>query len=149
MNKTRILIINGPNLNLLGKREIEIYGKETLLDLQNQLNREALKKDIEIEFFQSNYEGAIIEKIHSYFEKPYQGIIINPGGLTHTSVSLRDALLGVKVPFIEVHISNIYSREQFRKHSYLSDIALGVITGLGFLGYKFALEALLYHLKKI
>lgn len=148
MNPIRILVINGPNLNLLGKREVDIYGKQSLEDLKEQLQELAFKHNIEIGFFQSNYEGALIETIHSYYKKPYHGIIINPGGLTHTSVSLRDALLSVNVPFIEVHISNIFSREKFRRHSYLSDKALGVISGLGLLGYQFALEALVHYLKK-
>ncbi|MFN3604972.1 MAG: type II 3-dehydroquinate dehydratase [Leptonema sp. (in: bacteria)] len=148
MNSIRILVLNGPNLNLLGLREPEIYGKDTLETLEEQLKQDAIRNNIEIEFFQSNYEGAIIEKIHSHFQKRYDGIIINPGGLTHTSVSLRDALLAVKIPFIEVHISNIYAREEFRQHSFLSDKALAVITGLGLMGYRFALASLYLHLNK-
>lgn len=149
MEKLKILVINGPNLNLLGIREPHIYGKDTLKDLEEQLRKDALKNNIDIEFFQSNYEGAIIEKIQNYFQTPYDGIIINPGGLTHTSIALRDALIAINIPFIEVHISNIYAREEFRKHSYISDKALGVISGLGLSGYRFALIALYQHLKKL
>ncbi len=148
MKKTKIQVINGPNLNLLGKREPHIYGSVTLQDLQTMLMNDARKFNIEIDFFQSNYEGEIIEKIHGYFESTFDGIIINPGGLTHTSISLRDALLSTGVPFIEVHISNIYAREPFRHYSYISDKAVGVISGLGIIGYRFALIAILQYIQK-
>jgi len=149
MKSKRILILNGPNLNLLGIREPHIYGKTTLKDLENQLSIDAKHLGVEVEFFQSNHEGNLIDKIQEHFQNSYDGIIINPGGLTHTSVALRDALLSVSVPFIEVHISNIYSREPFRHHSYLSDKALAVISGMGILGYRLALIGLVHYLKEL
>lgn len=149
MKHQTILILNGPNLNLLGLREPHIYGNVKLQDIENQLKQDAKRLDIDLIFFQSNYEGALIEKIHEYFSNPYDGIIINPGGLTHTSIALRDALLAVNVPFVEVHISNIYAREEFRHHSYLSDKALAVISGMGVFGYRLALIGLAHHLKKL
>lgn len=145
----RVLIINGPNLNLLGIREPHIYGNTTLKDIENQLNQDAKRLGIEPIFYQSNHEGNLIDKIQEHFNNPYDGIIINPGGFTHTSVALRDALLSVNVPFIEVHISNIYAREPFRHHSYLSDKALAVISGMGVLGYRLALIGLVHHLNKL
>ena len=141
-----ISIINGPNLNLLGKREESYYGKFTLEDLQNELllfsksNPNAIDKKLELNFFQSNHEGAILDYIHALPQKKISGIIINAGAFTHTSIALRDALLSIQIPFIEVHISNIYKRESFRHQSYLSDIAIGCIVGLGKDGYRLALE---------
>ena len=136
-----ILLLNGPNLNLLGKREPDIYGTESLESITDGLVIEAEKLGLELISFQSNAEHELVDKIQAVPELGVQFILINPGALTHTSVSLRDALLGVGVPFIEVHLSNVYSRESFRQHSYLSDVALGVITGFGSQGYSFALHA--------
>lgn len=148
MSDISILVINGPNLNLLGKREVEIYGSTSLEQLQERLLDDSRKLGVKISFFQSNQEGQIIDRIHAaYLSENVNGILINPGGLTHTSVALRDALLGTKIPFIEIHLSNIYSREDFRHKSFLSDIAIGVISGLGVTGYRFALAALLERLR--
>jgi len=136
-----ILVLNGPNLNLLGTREPGIYGATTLVQIETSLVTQANALGHSLECFQSNAEAALIERIH---QAPAQGtgfIIINPAAFTHTSVALRDALLGVGIPFIEVHLSNVHAREPFRQHSYLSDKAVGVICGLGAEGYRFALEA--------
>ena len=135
----KILVLNGPNLNLLGTREPEVYGTDSLEDIQNSLQSLALKNSMNIDFYQSNSENALIERLHKAKQDSVDYIIINPGAFTHTSIALRDAFLGVDIPFIEVHISNIYSREEFRKKSYLSDISNGLITGLGVAGYEFAL----------
>ncbi len=137
----RILIVNGPNLNLLGSREPEIYGSANLDDLEKLITERAQALGVEVDFFQSNSEGEIIDKIQSC-SKQCQGIIINPGGLTHYSVSLRDTLLAIELPVIEVHISNIYAREEFRAKSVIADIVMGQISGLGLDGYLFALERL-------
>ncbi|MDM1757097.1 MULTISPECIES: type II 3-dehydroquinate dehydratase [Acinetobacter] len=141
-----ILVIHGPNLNLLGKREPEVYGHLTLEDINQQLTAQAQQSHIQLETFQSNWEGAIVDRIHQAQQDGVQFIIINPAALTHTSVALRDALLGVALPFIEVHLSNVHARESFRHHSYLSDKAVGVICGLGAKGYSFALN---YAIEKI
>ncbi|GHZ20197.1 3-dehydroquinate dehydratase [Vibrio cholerae] len=138
--KSRILVLNGPNLNLLGLREPTHYGSQTLEQIVATLRDQAQKADIELEHLQSNREYELIEAIHQAFGK-VDFIIINPAAFTHTSVALRDALLGVAIPFIEVHLSNVYAREPFRHHSYLSDKAQGVICGLGAQGYEFALSA--------
>ena len=135
-----ILIIHGPNLNLLGKREPEVYGNLTLEDINQQLSLQAQEQSIQLETFQSNWEGAIVDRIHQAQTEGIKFIIINPAALTHTSVAVRDALLGVAIPFIEVHLSNVHAREAFRHHSYLSDKAVGVICGLGAQGYSFALS---------
>ena len=127
--------MNGPNLNLLGTREPEVYGKETLDDIEKNLQPIALQNDANIEFFQSNSENELINELHNAKKRGVDFIIINPGAFTHTSIALRDAFLGVSIPFIEIHISNIYGREQFRKKSFLSDISNGLITGLGTRGY--------------
>lgn len=132
-----ILLINGPNLNLLGTREPQIYGSTTLSDVVTAATQQATDLGIQLHSFQSNHEGAIIDRIHEA-RGACQFIIINPGGLTHTSVSLRDALLGIEVPFVEVHISNVHAREPFRNHSYLNDKAVAVICGLGVFGYTAA-----------
>lgn len=145
MNST-ILVIHGPNLNLLGKREPEVYGYLTLEDINQQLINQAQHAHIELETFQSNWEGAIVDRIHQAQIEGVQFIIINPAAFTHTSVAIRDALLGVAIPFIEVHLSNVHARESFRHHSYLSDKAVGVICGLGAKGYQFALN---YAIEKI
>jgi 3-dehydroquinate dehydratase-2 len=142
----KILVINGPNLNLLGTREPEKYGSQTLKELESELKALGKTQGIEVEFFQSNHEGALIDAIHAV-QKEIDAILINPGGLTHTSVSLRDALLGVALPFIEIHISNINAREEFRSVSLLSDIASGTITGLGPMGYELGIIALVKKLK--
>lgn len=140
-----ILLINGPNLNLLGKREPEIYGSDTLEEIEGKLGHTFQEKGYTFIAFQSNHEGKIIDFIHEYQNAGY--LIINPGGLTHTSVSLRDALAGTRISFIEVHISNIHSREEFRHHSYLSSIASGVIVGCGVQGYFLAADLILKRLK--
>ncbi|AIU68049.1 MULTISPECIES: type II 3-dehydroquinate dehydratase [Vibrio] len=138
--KSRILVLNGPNLNLLGLREPGHYGSQTLPQIIDTLTEQAHKAGVELEHLQSNREYELIEKIHESFGK-VDFIIINPAAFTHTSVALRDALLGVSIPFIEVHLSNVHAREPFRHHSYLSDKAQGVICGLGAQGYEFALSA--------
>ncbi len=136
----KILILNGPNLNLLGKREPEIYGALTLADIENNLRQRAAAENCALDFMQSNFEGALVERIQECLFNPVDFIIINPAAYTHTSVAIRDALLAVKLPFIEVHLSNVHAREQFRQHSYLSDVATGVICGLGAYGYQAALD---------
>ena len=139
----KILVLNGPNLNLLGTREPEVYGTDSLEDIENNLQSLALKNSINIDFYQSNSENELIERLHNAKQDSVDYIIINPGAFTHTSIALRDAFLGIDIPFIEVHISNIYSREEFRKKSYLSDISKCLITGLGVAGYEFALLSIL------
>ncbi|MBR4632775.1 MAG: type II 3-dehydroquinate dehydratase [Elusimicrobia bacterium] len=135
----KILIINGPNLNLLGTREPEIYGKTTLKTIEQALKEKAEKLNVEIECFQSNIEGEIINKIHSA-KNVFDAIIINPAAYTHTSVAIRDAFSSVKIPAIEVHISNVYSREDFRHNSLIAPVLIGQISGLGVDGYLLALE---------
>lgn len=135
-----VLIIHGPNLNLLGMREPEIYGRLTLDDINRNLNRQAEKVGVNISFFQSNAESALIDRIQLTMTDGTDFIIINPAAYTHTSVAIRDALAAVKLPFIEVHLSNIFSRESFRHHSYFSDMAVGVVSGLGAKGYELALD---------
>jgi 3-dehydroquinate dehydratase-2 len=139
----KLLLLNGPNLNLLGTREPEVYGKTTLADIENAASAQAGAAGATISCFQSNHEGALIDRIHAAKSEGIDAIVINPGGLTHTSVALRDALAGVAIPFVEVHISNIYQREAFRHHSFLSDIAVGTICGLGVNGYRFAIDFVL------
>lgn len=134
-----ILVIHGPNLNLLGQREPEIYGHLTLADINQALIGQAQTAGLLLDSFQSNWEGAIVDRIHQAFADKTRFIIINPAALTHTSVALRDALLSVMIPFIEVHLSNVHARESFRHHSYLSDKASGIICGLGAEGYHYAL----------
>ncbi len=136
----KILVVHGPNLNLLGTREPEIYGRETLDEINQRLAQLAHDYNVVLEAFQSNHEGALIERIHAAKKQGFAFIVINPGGLTHTSVSLRDALSAVNIPFVEVHLSNIHAREPFRQHSYFSDIAVGTICGLGSRGYDLALQ---------
>jgi 3-dehydroquinate dehydratase-2 len=142
----KILVLHGPNLNLLGTREPEIYGTATLADIEIQLIELAAKSEAEIMNFQSNSEGELIDKIHETKEE-VQGILINPAAFTHTSVALRDALMATDLPLVEVHLSNTYKREPFRHHSYISDIAVGVICGFGPQGYQLGLQALLHHLR--
>ncbi|KOR31205.1 3-dehydroquinate dehydratase [Achromatium sp. WMS2] len=141
-----IQFLNGPNLNLLGTREPRHYGNITLKSIQESLERTAVTSGHKLWFMQTNAEHVLVEAIHSAGEQQVAFIVINPAAFTHTSVAIRDALLGVAIPFIEVHLSNIYSREPFRTHSYFSDIALGVISGLGSYGYELAFQAALRHL---
>ena len=141
-----ILIINGPNLNLLGTRQPEIYGSATLDDVIQQVSSRAKSLASSIESFQSNHEGSIVDRIHAA-RGTVDAIVINAGALTHTSVAVRDALLGVDIPFVEVHISNVHAREEFRRHSYLSDKAVAVICGLGIYGYEAAVEFVIRHMK--
>ena len=136
-----ILVINGPNLNLLGSREPEIYGAATLEDINTGLAQQCEAAGLQVQFLQSNAEAAIIDRIHDAKKEGVSFILINPAAFTHTSVALRDALLAVEIPFIEVHLSNVHAREEFRKHSFLSDIAVGSIVGLGPQGYELALAA--------
>ena len=138
---TKILVLNGPNLNLLGTREPGHYGSRTLEDIRETLTRQADTLGCAIDFFQTNAESELVERVHRAGRDNVDFILINPAAFTHTSVALRDALLGVGIPFIEVHLSNVHAREPFRAHSYLSDIAAGVITGLGSIGYELALQA--------
>lgn len=142
-SKPRLLVLHGPNLNLLGTREPEKYGLTTLADINLALSRRAESAGIDLETFQSNHEGALIERVHAAREQGVRAMVINPAGYTHTSVALRDALAAVAIPFVEVHISNVYAREPFRHHSYFSALAIGVISGLGSEGYLLALEYLL------
>lgn len=137
----KLLVLNGPNLNLLGTREPEIYGSLTLDEIHQQIQQSAQQMGHQCECLQSNREYELIERIHAAQTDATDFIIINPGALTHTSIALRDALLGVGIPFIEIHLSNVHAREPFRQHSYLSDVAVGVIAGLGAQGYQLALQA--------
>lgn len=145
--KFKVLVLNGPNLNMLGKREPEIYGAQSLNEIISQLTQQAQIKEIELSHVQSSAEHELINTIHQAFKK-IDFIIINPAAFTHTSVALRDALLAVDIPFIEVHLSNVHAREKFRQHSYLSDVANGVICGLGAKGYSYALESANEYLEK-
>lgn len=139
MTRPTIAVLNGPNLNLLGTREPELYGAATLSDIQARCEHVAAELDVQVEFFQSNHEGALVDEIQ---RRDDAGIVLNAGAYTHTSVAIRDALAAVQVPFVEVHVSNVFAREKFRHHSYLSDIASGVIVGCGIDGYEFALRRL-------
>lgn len=135
MGAKSILVIHGPNLNMLGTREPQLYGNQTLADINLQLEALAREDQVRLETFQSNAEAAIIDKLHSLSVNKVDFLIINPAAFTHTSVAIRDAISAVKVPFIEVHLSNVYAREAFRQHSYFSDLAVAVISGLGAEGY--------------
>ncbi len=141
-----LLIINGPNLNLLGSREPEHYGSDTLDSINNRLSQVASDNNLSIASVQSNAEAELIEHVHRAAQDNVRFIIINPAAFTHTSIALRDALSGVDIPFIEIHLSNVHAREEFREHSYFSDIAVGVISGLGALGYELALLAAISQL---
>jgi 3-dehydroquinate dehydratase-2 len=141
----RILVVHGPNLNLLGTREPEIYGRQTLADIDADLAAAAKELGVEVESVQSNHEGELIDRIQTAMGQ-FAGILINPAGLTHSSVALRDALAATGLPVVEVHLSNVHAREDFRRVSYVSPVALGVITGLGARGYRFGLEALAAHI---
>ena len=142
----QILVLNGPNLNLLGSREPGHYGRDTLDSIEQRLRAAAGAH--QLDFFQSNAEHALLERIHQAGTDGVDFVLINPAALTHTSVALRDALLGVDIPFIEIHLSNVFAREDFRHHSYLSDVAVGVISGLGAHGYELALAAALQRLER-
>ena len=144
----RILVLHGPNLNLLGNREPDIYGRTTLADIHTMMEARAHADGVQLESFQSNSEGGLIDRVQAAGAEGIEFIIINPGGYTHTSVALRDALAAVRIPFVEVHLSNIHAREAFRHHSYFSDIAVGTICGLGAQGYALALEAALLRIRK-
>jgi 3-dehydroquinate dehydratase II len=143
----RVLLLNGPNLNLLGSREPELYGTDTLASIEERLRKLAAEAGHELMAFQSNAEHELIERVHAAPQSGIGFLIFNPGAFSHTSLALRDALLGVRLPFIEVHLSNPYARESFRKHSYFSDIAIGCIVGLGPLGYDLALRAAIRKLQ--
>lgn len=146
--KMRILVLHGPNLNLLGKREPEIYGSHTLEDINRALLAQANLQGVLLDCFQSNHEGELIDLVHAALGTR-DGILINPGAYTHTSVALRDALSGVNLPTVEVHLSNIHRREKFRHHSYIAPIAVGQIIGFGADSYRLGLEALIHHLRSV
>jgi 3-dehydroquinate dehydratase-2 len=143
---TRVLILHGPNLNLLGQREPDVYGQQTLSDINESLSLLAVELGLEIDAFQSNHEGDLIDRIHSASTDGFVGIIINPGGLTHTSVALRDAISSVDLPVIEAHLSNIHARESFRHHSYVAGVVVGQVSGFGPMSYQLALRGLVAHL---
>ncbi|MFZ9621515.1 MAG: type II 3-dehydroquinate dehydratase [Prochlorococcaceae cyanobacterium] len=143
----RVLLLNGPNLNLLGLREPGLYGAQTLAVIEADLAREAAALGVMLDCFQSNHEGALVDRIHAARGEA-DGILINAGALTHTSIALRDALLGVAIPFVELHLSNVHAREPFRAHSYLADKAVGVISGFGPSSYRLALEGLVERLRQ-
>jgi 3-dehydroquinate dehydratase-2 len=139
MDKT-IWVLHGPNLNLLGTREPEVYGATTLAQIDTMLREDGVAAGVRVESFQSNHEGALVDRIHAARDANVDFIVINPAAFTHTSVAIRDALAGVAIPFVEVHLSNVHRREPFRHHSYFSDLAVGVIAGLGSTGYRCALQ---------
>lgn len=143
----RLLALHGPNLNLLGRREPGVYGTATLAGIDDDLRRIAAEAGAEIECLQSNHEGQLLDWLHARYGQ-IDGVLINPGGLTHTSVALRDALLALAVPFVEVHLSNVHAREPFRRHSFLSDVAAGVICGFGAESYTLGLRGLLSGLQR-
>lgn len=140
-----LLVVNGPNLNLLGTRQPEVYGKDTLADVETACRKLAADLGHDIDFFQSNHEGALIDRLHDA-RGNVDGIVLNAGGYSHTSVALRDAVASIEIPTVEVHVSNIHAREQFRHHSYLTPVALGIISGFGIYGYSLAIQALTAHL---
>lgn len=142
-----ILVLNGPNLNLLGQREPDVYGSLTLNDIDVLLKADGEKMGVSISCFQSNHEGVLIDAIHDAFGK-HHGVLINPGAYTHTSVAIRDALVGVSIPTVEVHLSNIYTRESFRHHSFIAPIAIGQVSGFGAQSYRLGLQALVSYLQK-
>ena len=142
-----LLLLNGPNLNLLGQREPGIYGQDTLATIEAQLCREAQEAGVVLDCFQSNFEGALIDRVHQAMGQT-QGILINAGALTHTSIALRDALLGVAIPYVELHLSNTHARESFRHRSLLADRAIGVVCGFGPMSYSLALQGLIQHLRQ-
>ena len=144
-SRRKVLVLHGPNLNLLGTREPQIYGGESLADIGSRLAAQAISAGIKLESFQSNSESALIERIQKARQSGVDFIVINPAAFTHTSVALRDALAAVRIPFIEVHLSNVHAREPFRRHSYFSDLAVGTICGLGSKGYDYALTYAIAH----
>lgn len=144
----KILVLHGPNLNLLGSREPEVYGRDTLADINRRLEAWAAEHSVSLTCYQSNHEGALIDRIHQAKAEGVAGIVINPGGLTHTSISLRDAVAAVAIPTVEIHLSNIHAREAFRQHSYLAPVAIGQICGFGATGYLLALSGLLTTLNR-
>ena len=146
-NMAKLLLLNGPNLNLLGSREPDVYGSETLEDIAKNLKTIAQSEGHQLDHFQSNSETDLINKIHQAAQEETQFILFNPAAYTHTSIALRDALLGTQIPFIEIHLSNVHQRESFRQHSYFSDIAVGSIVGLGAQGYELALQAAVRRLE--
>lgn len=142
----KVLIINGPNLNMLGTRDPKIYGTESLADIEKLLEKVGGELRVELDFFQSNHEGELVDKIHTAFNV-YVGIVINPGAFTHYSYALMDAMDAVSIPFVEIHISNIHAREDFRRESVLAGIAIGQISGLGIYGYELALRGLIHTVR--
>lgn len=144
----KILVINGPNLNMLGIRNISVYGGKTLSDINEEISKTAKEEGVAVDFFQSNSEGELIDCVHKAYED-FDGIIINPGAYSHYSIAIRDAIEAVNLPVIEVHISNIYKREEFRRHSVVSEVCMGQISGLGWQGYIYALKALNHYLKGV
>ena len=144
----RLLLLNGPNLNLLGQREPGLYGAQTLAQIEADLARQAGELGVELECFQSNHEGALVDRIHAARGQA-DGLLINAGAFTHSSIALRDALLGVAIPFVELHLSNVHAREPFRHHSHLADRAVGVICGFGSASYGLALQGLVRHLRPV
>jgi 3-dehydroquinate dehydratase-2 len=145
--KRRLLLLNGPNLDRLGQREPEIYGSTTLAAVEASLSALASELGASLDCFQSNHEGELIDRIHGSVGAGVEGILINPGGLGHGSVSLRDAFLSAEIPFVELHCSNVHAREEFRRHSVLADVAVGSISGFGAASYELALRAILKHLE--
>lgn len=145
----KLLVLNGPNLNRLGKREPDIYGAETLLDVEQKLQTIASESLVELFFYQSNSEGALIDKIHEVYDHGFDGIIFNPGAYTHTSIAIRDAIASVDIPVIEIHISNIHSRESFRHTSLIAPVCIGQLSGFGTSGYELALQAFLLRRKGV
>jgi 3-dehydroquinate dehydratase II len=146
--RSSILVLHGPNLNLLGLREPEVYGSTTLATINQMLEAEAELLQVQVSSFQSNHEGALIDAIQAAYG-PHQGILINPGAYTHTSVAIRDAIAGVGLPTVEVHLSNVYKREAFRHHSYIAPVAIGQISGFGAESYRLGLRALAHHLQTL
>ncbi|WP_303722647.1 type II 3-dehydroquinate dehydratase [Malonomonas rubra] len=144
----KVLVLHGPNLNLLGSREPDVYGHQTLADIDNMLKAAAGKEGAELESLQSNHEGVLIDRLHQTLVDNTLGVLINPGGLTHSSVALRDAIAALKIPVVEVHLSNIHAREPFRQHSYIAPVAAGQVSGFGATSYLLALQGLLATLNK-